>query len=94
VFWFDGWPDNQPIPCDIRAEASQCEGSPIFIEGAGSDLDCKHRFHFDERQTRHDALRSRLVDDAFDVFRARFLVVELCQSAGVEKGTGQSAFFP
>jgi hypothetical protein len=72
--WSDGWLDNQPIPCDIRAEASQCEGSPIFIEGAGSDLDCKHRFHFDERQTRHDALRSRLVDDAFDVFRARFLV--------------------
>jgi hypothetical protein len=94
VFRFDGRADNQSIPGDVCAEAPQGEGPPIFVEGAGSYLNCKHRFHLDERQTRDDGLRSRLVDDEFDVFRAGFLMVELCQSAGVEEGTGQSALFP
>jgi hypothetical protein len=81
VFRFDGRADNQSIPGDVCAEAPQGEGPPIFVEGAGSYLNCKHRFHLDERQTRDDGLRSRLVDDEFDVFRAGFLMVELCQSS-------------
>jgi hypothetical protein len=94
VFGFDGRPDNQTIPGDVCAEAPQGEGSSILIKRAGSDLDGKHRFHLDERQTGHNRPRSRLADDAFDVFGTSFLVVKLCQCAGVEEATGQSAFFP
>jgi len=56
--------------------------------------DCKHRFHLDNRQAGHNALRSRLADDAFDVFGARFLVVELSRALVSRKELAKSAFFP
>lgn len=93
MFRFYGRPDNQPTPSDVRTEAPQGDGPPILIESAGSDLDRKYRLHLAERQTRDNPLRSRLADNAFDVFGAGFLVVKLCKRAGVEEGTGQSAVF-
>jgi hypothetical protein len=50
------------------------------FSSAASDLNGKiYRFHLNQGQTRHDALRSRLIQDALDIARVRFLVVELCQ---------------
>ena len=93
MFRFDGRPDDKPVPRDICAESSQSKGAPVLVKRAGTDLNCKHGFHLDQGKTRHDAFRSGLVQDALDVIRAWFLVVELGRSAGVEEEAGQSAFF-
>src|ERR1035437_4077878 len=38
VFRFDGRPDDQAVPRNVCAEASQGEGAPVLIKGTGSDL--------------------------------------------------------
>ena len=48
VLRFDARPDDQPVPRDVRAEASQSKGSPILVKRTGSDLNCKHGLHLDQ----------------------------------------------
>src|SRR6266567_3400634 len=76
--------DPKTSPADIAPKATPGNKSVCRRDRSGPHLQGKYRVHFQYAQPRDEAVSALLRDQLLDYRTPNFVVVELCQSAGIK----------